>query len=98
MGTLRQLAPTPPTGGTYPYQAMPPPPPKQYRVVERIPFSNQTNQAAKRPASRDANPESQKKQKIGTFEYQNISPVGDQEPLENIPPEIFDDFFYTPLN
>jgi len=90
VGTLRQLAPTPPAGGTYPYQAIPPPPPKQYRV--RIPFSNQTNQAAKRPASRDANPESSKKQKIG------ISPVGDQEPLENIPPEIFADFFYTPLN
>ena len=90
MGTLRQLAPTPPAGGTYPYQAIPPPPPKQYRVVERIPFSNQTNQAAKRPASRDANPQSQKKQKI------SISPVGDQEPLENIPPEIYDDdFFYT---
>ena len=39
-----------------------------------------------------------KTQKIGTFECQNISPVGDQEPLENIPSEIFDDFFYTPLN
>ena len=94
----RQSAPTPPAGGNYPYQAMPPPP-SQYRVVERIPFSNQTNvQPTKRPASRNANPESPKKQKIGTFEYQNISPVGDQEPLENIPPEIFDDFFYTPLN
>ena len=100
MGTLRQLPPTPPAGGNYPYQAMPPPPPpRQYRVVERIPFSNQTNvQSTKRPASRDGNPESPKKQKLGTYECQNISPVGDQEPLENIPPEIFDDFFYTPLN
>jgi len=35
------------------------PPPSQYRVVERIPFTNQTNvqpTAMKRPASRDANP------------------------------------------
>lgn len=63
MGTLRQSTPIPPAGGNYPYQAMPPPPPpRQYRVVERIPFSNQTNvQPTKRPASRDANPESPKK-------------------------------------
>jgi len=62
---LRQTAPTPPAGANYPYQAMPPPPPpRQYRVVERIPFTNQTNvqpTTMKRPASRDANPESPKK-------------------------------------
>lgn len=53
----------------------------------------------KRPQNNDLNLDNIKKPKITAhYQYEDVTPPSQDEIVENIPPEILDDFYYTPYN
>ncbi|CAG2222413.1 unnamed protein product [Mytilus edulis] len=78
-------------------------PPNQQTEIQIIatqqPAMFTASTGTKRPQNNDLNLDNIKKPKITAhYQYEDVTPPSQDEIVENIPPEILDDFYYTPYN
>ncbi|CAC5416921.1 unnamed protein product [Mytilus coruscus] len=78
-------------------------PPTQQTEIQFIttqqPAMFTASTGTKRPQNNDVNLDNMKKTKITAhYQYEDVTPPSQDEIVENIPPEILDDFYYTPFN